>query len=158
MPLRTLSIPYIKGDTDGSLTAELIRAVAHSGCFCYVSSGGGFRLEVKLIELDDENVGFRYDHKKSGKRRKVIVPTETRARAEAVLSLIETASGRCVIGPISVTAYADFDHFYYGHHEVNTFSLGQLTDTEGAHTAALRPLNKKLAEQIIEILYESSGD
>lgn len=151
-----LAIPYVVGDEDGRLSFEVVRAVSQMPQYRYTPDGGELVLVVELLDGREENVGFRYDRKKDGKRKKEIVPTETRLFMRAQVSLVEAATGHCLLGPTSIQEAVDYDHFYYGHHEVNVFSLGQLTDREAAKEAASVPLNQRLAQQIVDWLETSS--
>ena len=60
----TISIPYAEGDLRGDLTTEVIRKLSSSGAFRYVNTGGDLTLKIKVVELSEENIGFRYDRKK----------------------------------------------------------------------------------------------
>lgn len=152
---RTISVPYIEGDQKGELTTEVVKQLSLSGAFHYVNGCSDLVLKIKLIELRDENIGFRYDRKKRGKLRKSIIPTETRISA-LVEVLVVDAGGQTIRGPTRMTASADFDHTYYSsRHAVNIFSLGQLNDLDAAHDAAMRPLNRHLAERIVDYVINS---
>ena len=61
-----LSIPYVCGDHDGALTAALVREVVRSGNFRYRDHGGTLILHVTLVDLSEDNIGFRYDRKREG--------------------------------------------------------------------------------------------
>jgi hypothetical protein len=152
----TISIPYIEGDQEGDLTTEVIKKLSSSGVFRYVNTGGDLLLKIKLIELRDENIGFRYDRKRRGKRKHAIIPTETRFTALVEVLLIESGTGETIRGPTRITASTDFDHtYYYTRHEINVFSLGQLSDIDEARDAAQQPLNRYLAERIVDYIMNS---
>jgi hypothetical protein len=152
----TISIPYVKGDDDGSLTAAVIRQVSTSGGLRYVSHGGDLTLHIELIEVRDENIGFRYDRNKQGCRKKGIIPTETRLIALAEVSILETKSHKIIRGPTRVVTSVDFDHdYYYSRHRINIFSLGQLSDIDAAQEVAMQPLNRRLAEKIADFVINS---
>lgn len=153
---RTISIPYVEGDMDGDLTAEIIKEISVKGGFRYVPCGGDLLLKVELLELRDENIGFRYDRKKKGELRKAIVPAETRFVTIAKVTLLDSSSHQVIRGPVRIRASVDFDHTDYSNrHGVNIFSLGQLNDIDEAYDAALRPLNRHLAENIVDYLMMS---
>lgn len=153
---RTISVPYPEGDFDGSLTSSIVRRISRSGSFEYLSSGGELTLLVKMLDLNDENIGFRYDRHKEGELSRRIIPTETRITAVAEVSVVESVSGTVVLGPTRLLASVDFDHEYYdSHNEVNVFSLGQLTDVDEANDAVMRPLNEVLAEKIVDYISDS---
>ncbi|WP_195155528.1 LPS assembly lipoprotein LptE [Candidatus Protochlamydia phocaeensis] len=153
----TICVPYIEGDTEGELTAEVIKRLSLSGGLRYVSSGGDLILSVKIIEMRDENIGFRYDRKKHGELKRSIIPTETRLSALVEVSVKEAGSGQIIRGPTRLTGSVDFDHEYYysSHHALNIFSLGQLNDIDAAHDAAMHPLNRHLAERIADYVLNS---
>jgi hypothetical protein len=149
----TISVPLVIGDEDGDLTAVLVEQIVQSGVYQYCRDNAALILQVELLDFDDENIGFRYDRKKDGKRRKAIIPTETRLFVEAEISLIETNSGKCLLGPVRLVASVDFDHDYYSdRREINRFSLGQLNDYDTAYDAAYKPLNRVLAQKIVDLI------
>ncbi len=145
-----INIPYIEGDEEGRLTAELIRELSASGRYYYTRSACT-ALEVIIIDYYDENIGFRYDRSKKGKLKDYIIPVETRA---FMLVEVRLRSGQCAAlcrEPVRISASIDYDHDYYTiRHGVNIFSLGQLTDVDSAEEAALVPLEKKMAEKIVD--------
>lgn len=146
---RTISIPYIEGDDEGELTAELIHTIASEGGLRYLPAGGELVLKIKLIESYDENIGFRYDRHKDGTIKKGLIPTETRLNLTAEVFLLEASSDSILRGPTLIRASIDFDHdYYYDRNSVNVFSLGQLNDIDEAQEAAMRPLHRRLAEKI----------
>lgn len=153
---KTISIPFVEGDDGGALTSQLIEQIVQSGEYEYQNSGGAFLLKIKLIDFNEENIGFRYDRKKDGRRRKAIIPTEARLTAIAEVALIEACSGVALIGPVVINASIEFDHNYYlGRGEVNVFSLGQLSDYDTAREAADKPLNRALARKIVDLITDS---
>jgi hypothetical protein len=152
---QTLFVPSIKGDREGDLTSVLIEQISRSGCFTYSQTGTTI-LYVELMDSEDENIGFRYDRHKDGHIRKTIIPTETRLKALADVSLVDSATGNRILGPVRLSASIDFDHDYYtSRNGVNIFSLGQLTDYDEAHDAAWHPLNVILAKKIVDFLCNS---
>ena len=92
----TISVPYAEGDQRGELTADVIKKLGTSGSFRYVSCGGDLILKIKLLDLSEENISFRYDRKKTGCLKKSIIPTQTRMNAIAEVQLIEGASGKTI--------------------------------------------------------------
>lgn len=152
----TISVPYIEGDVDGSFTAALIRGITISGAFEYRSCGGALILYVKQVDLDEENIGFRYDRKKRGQLTKDIIPTETRTICTVEVSVVEAASGVTVLGPAILSGSVDFDHdYYFSRDGVNIFSLGQLSDIDAAYDAVQAPLNQVLTQKIVDYITQS---
>lgn len=153
----TISIPYAEGDKKGELMAEVIKQLNFSGALRYVSCGGDLTLTIKLIELRDENIGFRHDRKKHGELKRAVIPTETRLHAVVEISVLDNHSQQIIRGPARLTASVDFDHDYYysSCHAINIFSLGQLNDIDAAHDAVMHPLNRYLAEKIVDYVVHS---
>lgn len=146
----TITVPYVEGDLDGTFTNALVKHLATAGGFEYQADCAALVLKVKLLELRDENIGFRYDRHRNGRLRHNIIPTETRIIVSAEMCVFEAATGRTILGPAIIVASVDFDHDYYSSRgEVNVFSLGQLTDIDEAEDAVRRPLSQALAAKIV---------
>ncbi len=149
----TISVPYIGGDRTGEFTEALVREVASSGAFEYVDGCGQYRLCVAICSRCEENIGFRYDINKQGDLTNTVIPVEARARIVAEFSLIETCSGKTVMGPERITATVDFDHEFEGGSEnLTLFSLGQLTDWEAAQEAVPGRGGRVLAQRIVDYI------
>jgi hypothetical protein len=156
MQYNTISIPYAEGDIDGGLTSEVVKLMSSSGALQYVSCGGDLSLRIRVLDLRDENIGFRYDRKKKGSLKKTIIPTETRMIANVEVTLIDTHQNQVIRGPTRIKASLDFDHDYYSsRNAINIFSLGQLSDIDAAQDAAIHPLNRILAEKIVDYVNNS---
>lgn len=152
----TISVPYVEGDTDGSLTAEIIKKISTSGAFRYVSCDGDLLLKIKIQEIEDSNIGYRYDRKRNNHLKHSIIPSESRFVIYAEVTVLDGKKNEIVRGPILIRAGLDFDYDYYKvQHEANVFSLGQLNDVDSARDAARSPLNSRLAENIVEYLVNS---
>jgi len=146
----TLSVPYVVGDQDGSLTSAIVREVVREGTFRYRSCDGALTLKVTQIDQEEENIGFRYDRKKKGALTKDTIPTETRITSIVEITLVENGSGATLLGPVQLSASVDYDHdFYFSRNGVNIFSLGQLTDLDTAYDAVQTPLNQAIARKIV---------
>ncbi|MBA2728133.1 MAG: hypothetical protein H0U49_08185 [Parachlamydiaceae bacterium] len=157
---KTISVPYVEGDLDGDLTAAIVQAIACSGSFEYRLKDGALLLVVKVINLADVNIGFRYDRHRNGELSKSIIPDETRLTLIVEFSLLEAASGRLLDGPYQLAADVDVDHDYNGNNgpsdsNVNEYSLGQLSNADAAFEAAKRPLNRTIARKIRDYLSHS---
>ncbi|GAB4237092.1 MAG: hypothetical protein Tsb0021_16920 [Chlamydiales bacterium] len=149
---RTISVPYIIGDDDGEMTSALIHCLTASG-YRYQKCHGEIILFVSIVECRDENVGFRYDRKKSGELTRSIIPAETRMIVSAQVRVIDAEKGCDLIRPFYVRDSIDFDHEYYSSREgINVFSLGQVTDIDGGRESAWRPLKRKLAQKVVDYL------
>lgn len=150
---RTISVPYVQGDWNGELTASLVKEVSQSTNLLYERNGGAIILQVRLIDIDNENIGFQYFKNKRNDIKRSVVPNETRLFANVEVQVVEAASGCVLLGPVLISADVDFDHDYYTtRNRVNVFSLGQVTDIDEATDAATRPLNQRLARKIVDYL------
>lgn len=154
---KSISIPYVEGDRFGSLTSALVKQLTGRAGLRYAPSGGDLLLKVSIIDKDDENIGFRYDHESCGKLTKYVVPVESRTTVKVEVTLLDPCSSAPpLLGPVQLSAKLDFDHEYYSSTGgANIFSLGQLTDIDGARDAVLIPLYEQLAEHIVDYILES---
>lgn len=152
----SISVPYVQGDQDGTLTATLIKEIVRSGVFEYRYQGGGLVLNVKQLDLDEDNIGFRYDRKKRGALTDDVIPTETRVTIFVEVSVTEAASCKTLLGPVRLSASVDYDHDYYSSRDgINIFSLGQLSDLDAAYDAVQVPLHRAIAEKIVDYITQS---
>lgn len=152
----TITIPHVQGDLKGELTAEVIKKMSSSGAYRYVNCGSDYTLKITLLDTTEQNIDYRYDRKKTGKLKKNIVPTESRFISRVEVTLINTGTGKIVKGPACISASAEFDHTYYTTRDkINVFSLGQLNDIDVARDAAKTPLNRELAERIVDYVVNS---
>lgn len=152
----SIAVPYVKGDLNGNLTSAIIKEISESGKNLVFKKNGDLILKISIIELNDENIGFRYDRNKKDRLTRSIIPTETRTTESVEMILTEACSGKVILGPIIISASVDFDHDYYlSQNAVNVFSLGQLTDYDQAKDAVCCPLNKALAKKIVDYVTES---
>jgi len=146
---KTISVPYVCEDRSGELTAALVRELSNT--FCYRKDGGDLILHAKICSFHEDNVGYRYERKKDKNVRftHTLIPTETRLSVFVEFSLEDATTGCLIVGPTRITSDVDYDHDYYFTRDgVNAFSLGQLTDIDEAHDAALLPLYQDLAKKI----------
>ncbi|MFQ5729847.1 MAG: hypothetical protein ACE5GN_05765, partial [Waddliaceae bacterium] len=85
-----------------------------------------------------------------------MIPTETRIKVLAEVTVRDSCSGEMVLGPAKIYASVDYDHdYYFSRDAVNVFSLGQLTDSDAAHDAVQSPLNRALAQKIVDYVIHS---
>jgi hypothetical protein len=152
-PYQTISIPYVRNDETGLMTAALVKTVSAESGLQYVKSGGDLTLLVEIMEYENENIGYRYERKNDGRLRHSVIPVETRLYAVAQVALMDNATGNKLAGPVNISAYADFDHEYEKtRNGVNVFSLGQLTDYDDAYDAAFQPLYMRLSNKIADFI------
>lgn len=150
----SICIPVVDGDVEGHLTAEIVRELSSSSRLCYQQDGGDLILSVKVVELRERNVGYRFERSvETDEPTDRIVPTEGRLTAVVDVCVTESASGTTLIGPVRLASSVDYDHDYYTHIEgIPRFSLGQLDDTGVARDVAALPLDQALAKRIVEYI------
>ena len=152
---RTISIPYVEGDQQGQLTAEIIRRLEETGLYEFVRSGGDLVLTVSMVGDQKDVVGFSYDRtEKKGKIEQNLMATENRRSLTAQITLSE--GEKAILGPLKVTAFGEYDYVDVNslktlsfinengkREKVINFSLGQLDSIEGAED------NEKVAPKIL---------
>lgn len=166
---KSISIPYVDGDSFGQLTQSLIYQISSSGLFEYKQKLSDYRLEVAIVSITNDKIGFKRDVKKdcadTEKKRKNLLPIESRENIAAQVSLRENLCGNIVWGPKTITADMDYDYSeqdstkdlsYLGldgqRESILTFSVGQMETVSTAQDSALRPLYEKLAKNIVQAL------
>lgn len=149
----SISVPYVSGDVDGSLTAAIVHEVSASLGFEHSLNGGQLLLIVQLVDVASDNIGFRYEQLHGKQYKRSIIPVESRLTAKAEISLVDAATSCTVLPPVCISAYVDLDHEYNATYtDSNVFSLGQLSDSDAAFAAARAPLHKALAKKIVEYI------
>jgi hypothetical protein len=172
---KTISVPYVEGDQQGELTAELIWQLEHTGLYEFVRGGADLVLKVSIIGDQKETIGFSYDrHAESGKIEKNLMATENRRNLVAKVTLLE--GEKVVLGPVEITGWGEYDYVDVNslralsfinengkREKVITFSLGQLDSVEGAEDNVLVPAYRLLARKIVmalerAVVTAASGD
>ncbi len=103
------------------------------------------------MDIEDDNVGYRYDRKKRGTLRKRLIPCETRVTVQAEV-VLEDRCGNIVLPKVIITANQDFDHDYYSsRNEINIFSLGQLSEVDAARDTVISPVNVLISKKLLII-------
>lgn len=149
----TLSVPYVIGDGDGDLTSAIVREVVAASPFEHCTEQGQLLLIVKIVGESDDNIGFGYEQVHGKQYKRSIIPVESRLNMTAEVSLVDAATMCSVIPSVTLSASIDFDHEYNAtRHDSNVFSLGQLSDSDAAFKAAHIPLNRRLAQKIVEYI------
>lgn len=152
---QAITVPFVDGDEDGSLTSAIVRAISTSCPIPYSQYSGDLILRAKILDIDEDNVGYRYDRKKSGEIRKRLVPCETRLTVQVEVS-VENRCGQQVLPKVIITANEDFDHDYYSsRNEINIFSLGQLSEVDAARDTVISPVNALISKKIVDYLSDS---
>lgn len=163
----TISVPYVIGDSDGSLTAEIVRALTISGVGEVKQWGAQYRLQLAVTGAEGDTIGYRRDRQQiNGESRKNLVASERRKTMFLQATLYAGETERVVRGPFQIEASVDFDYVdgdsiqdlvFIAPNGVSRvvlpFSLGQLESSEAAEEAAMRPLNVKIAQKIIDVFF-----
>lgn len=163
----TISIPFDANDKDGTLISEIARAVIGSGVAEVRHQGGDYRLQIRILDIQNQNIGYRRDKQKvTGKIKKNIVACEGRKNIVVEATLYEGSSDRVAYGPYTVSANADYDYVDGDSIQelvftnaagaptvVLPFSLGQLEAIGAAQEAVNRPLNERLAKKIVDVIF-----
>lgn len=154
---KEICIPYVVGDLDGALTAEIVRTL--SPYYICRSEGGCYMLKITINDDYDENIGFRYDRKRNGRIKHYIIPVESRRSLVADVELVDRATLKTVQGPVTLSATVEFDHEYETVRDnANTFSLGQLTDYDAAYETSSTPLYTLFAQRVLWFLLYVDGN
>lgn len=163
----TISVPYVSGDGDGSLTAEIIRTLTISGLGEVRQWDAKYRLQVSIVAAEGQTIGYRRDRQEiSGEIQKNLIASERRKTLTVQAALYESNSDKIVSGPFKIEAAVDFDYVdgdsiqdlvFIGPNGISQvvlpFSLGQLESSEAAEEAAMRPLNVRIAKKIIDAIF-----
>jgi hypothetical protein len=149
----SISVPYVYGDHDGALTTALVSEIEKQGSFSYAQEGGQFTLNVELVDSRSDNIGFRYDPKKLENGKRKTIPSETRRKVLAKVTVVDSLSQKVCMGPSYILGSTEFDHEYYNlSHNINRFSLGQLTDIDTTYDVVSIPLYRALSRDIAAYL------
>ncbi len=160
----SVSIPYVKGDDDGSLTNELISQLSSSGLVVVRNHSGEYRLNVSILENQNDSIGYRRDPQRiKNKIYHQLQACEGRRRLVTEVSLCK--GEEIVSGPHKIAADVDYDYvdgdsypqltFVSSHGETEVvlpFSLGQLESIEAAQEASTRPLYRKISQKIVDAI------
>lgn len=157
----TLSIPYVEGDSQGQLTAELVRQITNYGIYDFVKKDGDLTLKVSLVGDKNDIIGFQYDlTEKKGKIERNLMAQENRRIITAEVIVTRGCTEEIVVGPLNISASTDYDYIDVNslktvsfindgkREKTISFSLGQLDSIEGAQDASLAPIYRQLAQKI----------
>ena len=161
----TISVPFVEGDGDGSLTQAIVYALVASGMADVRQQGAHYRLCAAIVHSGSHTVGYRRDRQKiSGEIKKNLVSSEGRKTLSIIATVYE--KDKIICGPIRLDADSDYDYLDgdsmqdlafinpLGRQQtVLPFSLGQLEPKEAAEEAATKPLNTKIAGILVDALF-----
>lgn len=147
---KTLAIPYVVGDLDGTFTSQLTYQMAAVSPMRITRKEPDYLLKVSITSVRSEEVGY-IRPQQNGQSVKWITPNENRLSKLALVELVETASGKTVFGPeyISANLLYDFDPTFNVNNFVR-FSLAQYNFQQIAQRFATVAVDKRLALSIAE--------
>jgi len=162
-----IAVPFVPGDEEGLLTEEIIGRLSSSGLAKVAASKGDYRLSFKILGQCGSQIGYRRDPQKiKNNIQKNLLAAEMRKTITAEVTLFEGTTENIALGPYQISAWADYDYLdgdsyqdltFPGPHGapilVLPFSLGQLEDAESAALAATKPLYRKLAQKIVDVIF-----
>jgi len=162
----TVTVPLIKDDEDASLTSEIISSLNASGVLKVVPRNADYCLQVKILSREQSKIGFRRDPQKiQGKVTTNLIAAEGRTALEAEVTLYINGTDKTAFGPYLLTADAAYDYVDGDSFndltfvstkgkltEVLPFSLGQLESIESAQEAAGKPVYRRLAQKIVDVI------
>ncbi|NGX26739.1 MAG: hypothetical protein K940chlam6_00664 [Chlamydiae bacterium] len=168
----TVSVPYVIGDFEGELTGALAIALSQAAAFRYTNGQGDWTLKAKILEATNDRIGYRYDRNPvSGKLRDNVMGIENRKTISVEISIVDSITGKQILGPQIVKAGADYD--YVDSNSLQdlsfidpatgarttsiAFSLGQLDSVGSAGENAIYPIYDRLAQRIVDGMVASGG-
>lgn len=154
---RSIMVPYVKGDLDGTFTQELIREVCRTTELRYSSCGGDMILCASLIDRREEPIGYRYERNYEDQVGKRLVTSEERVTLTAEVKIIDARTQKVVVGPYCISERINYDFAPETSPQNETRpSLGQLDFRPAALNAARVPLHRSLAKKIVDFLINAS--
>jgi hypothetical protein len=164
--LPTITVPYAKGDEDGSLTGEIIETISTSGVAKVKNREADYRLQVEILDNQIDQIGYRRDPQKiKNKIKKNLLASENRRTLKIQATLFRGQTDEIAFGPYLLTADADYDYIDGDSFQdltfinsdgilttVLPFSLGQLESIESAQEAATKPIFRKISKKIVDVI------
>jgi hypothetical protein len=158
---QSLSIPYIEKDESGQLTSFIVEEMAKSALYPMRLKSGRLKLFVELMDLEEEDIGFRYAKEPDGTQSNRLVVSEKRLLLTAIVKLVDSQEESTLLGPTKITTSFTYDFdpdisddrvtmLPMGDVPTIRFSLGQLESDQSAQRAAFSALYRTLAKRIAD--------
>jgi hypothetical protein len=161
-----IAVPFIHDDEDGSLTEEVVLRLQSSGLAKVSATKGDFRLIVTIDKNFNQQIGYRRDPQKiKNEIQKNLISAEQRRTIDVQVTLFHSDTEKIAFGPYKLSVWADYDYVDGDSYKdltfpgpfgapiiVLPFSLGQLEEIESAKLAATKPLYRKLAQKIVDVI------
>ena len=164
-PIKHVSVSYIEGDMDGLFTDILCEELEMNSYFKYVNkSKQAYNLQVKIIALDDLNIGFKRRIENNEQKKNPLIATENRKQITIQIKMVDDCNNE-LFEPIKINEMIDYD--YVDSESIEdlsfiddsnkqeaslSFSLGQLNSYDSASKDSLRGLYKKISKKIVEMI------
>lgn len=153
---QTMTVPYVEGDAEGQITQQVIATLTESGAWKYRTLEADLILKVKIIDTKIEDVGYNRYYFRSRRPERWMVPNERLYSILAEVSVIEASTSKVLLGPVKRSARVKYDFDpEFDTTDLLPFSLGQFNFVENAQNIAKKPLNEKLAQNIVDYLLNS---
>jgi len=167
-----ISVPYVIGDFEGELTDALAAEISKSADFRFTDGPSDWTLKAKIKGATNDRIGYRYDRDpKSGELRDNVMGIENRKTISVEISVEDSHTGKCILGPQTIKAGADYDYDDPNSLQdlsfVNPatgrlatsiqFSLGQLDNVGSAGENAIYPIYDRLARRIVDGMIASGS-
>lgn len=168
----SVSVPYVVGDHEGELTRVLASTISQNPYFRYTGGEGDWIVKAKVKNSINDRIGYRYDRSQTeGTLKSNVIGIENRKTITVEVTVVNSTTGKVVLGPQEIKAGADFDYINPNNRQdisfINpstgvpnpsiSFSLGQLDSVGSAGEDAIYPIHQKIATRIVEGMIASSG-
>ena len=153
---KTISLPYVQGDTEGNFTAVLAKTLAQSGNWEYRTFDSEISLIVEIVGTKIEDVGYNRHFNQNGQIQRWMDPNERRLSVLVKVTVIDEATQKVILGPehLSDSVKYDFDEEFSEDNLVG-FSLAQYNFFENAERIAHTSLNERLSKIVVDYLVNS---
>lgn len=139
---QTISVNFVEGDINGRLTESLIEELVRKIPLEYVNKDPDFLLNAKVEKYFEKNVSYTFN-----KEQEKSFGNEKRAILEVSFELLNTLTGKKVVGPVQVQAEVDFD--YDQDPSVSVRHMGVVGLVDMSQDSSKDPLFRKVSEKIV---------
>lgn len=150
---KTISVPYVQGDSEGNLTSVLTKTLVDSGILEYKAFDSDVSLIVQIQGSKVEDVGYNRQYNAEGQIETWMNPNERRLSVLVNVSVIDEATQKTILGPVplSMSVKYDFDQ-QFSEDNLVQFSLAQYNFFENSERIAYESLNQRLSRLIVDYL------
>jgi len=158
----SLSVPFIMGDRNGTLTSAIIEEISKCDNIEYGGDSAPYTLSLEFISHDDDQIGYKYrTQDTSSALIKNLSPVESRQLIRVRINIISKASHQPLIDPLVIETSMDYDYvdsqsfndlaFINAAGATTTVlnsSLGQLDAWEDAKSISTQQLYQIIAQKV----------